>query len=525
MICCLACGQSTRMKSNLAIAEELARIGGYLRPDHGPGCPDATCESHGLDHRAHPSLYRRNGFTRAGALRLQCRACRKTFSVDGKPTRKHKKPHENRTVFALLVNGMSLRRITKIAGLSMSALYGKIDFLHRQCLGFAAARERRLMEMRFERLYLATDRQDYYTNWVSRLRRQNVRLSAVGTADLDSGYVFGLHLNYDPAPSHAEIEKYVIDHGEAALQPPFRRHARIWLHAELKEAKTRSRKATAASWPIGGSMPQRIEDEYLAAEAMGREEFVEEHRGLPHRGIELHQEYTAAAHFQLLRWLLARVGKLRFFIDQDSDLRSGCFGAFADRIQDRSCDVFYVRIAKERTIDQKRELVAAARTRFNQVKERFPGVDEGGIKLALVAGRLAIMRQLGPWNDKWLEHPLPTMAEPEKAIAHLTDYGDFDDVHAAWLFLRASLHPIDRFFMQLRRGLRMVERPITSARNANRTWNGYSAYNPERILKLIEIYRTVFNYVETGEDGRTPAMRLGLAQGRIRLEDIVYFEG
>lgn len=116
------------------------------------------------------------------------------------------------------------------------------------------------------------------------------------------------------------------------------------------------------------------------------------------------------------------------------------------------------------------------------------------------------------------------MAEPEKAIAHLTDHGDLDNVHAARLFLRASLHPIDRFFMQLRRGLRMVERPITSARNASRTWNGYSAYNPVRILKLIEIYRTAFNYVEAGEDGRTPAMRIGLAEGRIRLEDIIYFE-
>lgn len=42
VIRCLACGQSTRVKSNLAIAEELARIGAYLQPDDGPGCPDAT---------------------------------------------------------------------------------------------------------------------------------------------------------------------------------------------------------------------------------------------------------------------------------------------------------------------------------------------------------------------------------------------------------------------------------------------------------------------------------------------------
>lgn len=32
-----------------------------------------------------------------------------------------------------------------------------------------------------------------------------------------------------------------------------------------------------------------------------------------------------------------------------------------------------------------------------------------------------------------------------------------------------------------------------------------------------------FNYCKVGEDGKTPAMRLGLARGRVAPEDIVYF--
>jgi len=104
-------------------------------------------------------------------------------------------------------------------------------------------------------------------------------------------------------------------------------------------------------------------------------------------------------------------------------------------------------------VDEKRERVAQARSRFQQVKARYPGVSDEDLKLVLIAGRLATMRAHGPWNDKWLDHPLPTMAEPDKAIAHLTDYGDLDVVHAARLFGKVSLHAIDRFFMQIRRAV------------------------------------------------------------------------
>jgi hypothetical protein len=41
--------------------------------------------------------------------------------------------------------------------------------------------------------------------------------------------------------------------------------------------------------------------------------------------------------------------------------------------------------------------------------------------------------------------------------------------------------------------------------------------------KLLDIYRTMVNFVEVGKDGKTPAMRLGLAKGVISPEDILYF--
>jgi hypothetical protein len=44
----------------------------------------------------------------------------------------------------------------------------------------------------------------------------------------------------------------------------------------------------------------------------------------------------------------------------------------------------------------------------------------------------------------------------------------------AVIISKASLHGIDRYFMQLRRMLSMLERPISTPSNAQRRWYGYA---------------------------------------------------
>ena len=78
----------------------------------------------------------------------------------------------------------------------------------------------------------------------------------------------------------------------------------------------------------------------------------------------------------------------------------------------------------------------------------------------------------GKWEDRWLAHPFPTMGEPEKAVAYLTDFGDYDEDHRAWLYNKASLHGVNSFFNQVRRRLSLLERPIHSKTNRGRIWTG-----------------------------------------------------
>lgn len=40
---------------------------------------------------------------------------------------------------------------------------------------------------------------------------------------------------------------------------------------------------------------------------------------------------------------------------------------------------------------------------------------------------------------------------------------------------------------------------------------------------MLDIFRVFYNFVEVGEDKQTPAMRLGLAKGKVDMEDIIYF--
>src|SRR5512136_340377 len=75
----------------------------------------------------------------------------------------------------------------------------------------------------------------------------------------------------------------------------------------------------------------------------------------------------------------------------------------------------------------------------------------------------------------------------------------YDEDHLAWLYNKASLHAIDRFFMQVRRRLSLLERPISSSASLGRSWFGYGPYKPVVVGKLLHIFRVFYNFVEVGK--------------------------
>ena len=166
----------------MAINEEQSRFLADIAERPVASCPNDTCQNHPVPI-TQQDAYQSFGLTKSGSQRYRCKSCRKTFAV-GKSTTGHKQPHKNRLIFSVLMNKSPLRRICEVADIGPEGLYGKIEFLHRQSLAFAAHREAHLLAgMEIPRLYLATDRQDYVVNWNRHEDRRNVVLHAVGTAD------------------------------------------------------------------------------------------------------------------------------------------------------------------------------------------------------------------------------------------------------------------------------------------------------------------------------------------------------
>jgi hypothetical protein len=100
-------------------------------------------------------------------------------------------------------------------------------------------------------------------------------------------------------------------------------------------------------------------------------------------------------------------------------------------------------------------------------------------------------------------------------------FGAYADV--GWILSGATLAPVDTYFMQIRRGLQYLGRPIPSHTNAGKLYYGYSAYDPRRVAQYLEIFRTYTNYIKTHAKGVTAAMRFGLARGPVKFEGILYF--
>ena len=528
---CTKCGQSSSIKSNAGIREELKRISAYLEPTPMPSCPNVDCASHGISVLDDPARNHSHGYTSAGSPRWRCKACRKVFSAR-KANRDQLMSHKNAIIFRMLVNKGALKGMARVADVSPQTVYDKIDFIHRQCLAFLAGRERQIATLGLRRLYISSDRQDYVLNWSSRKDRKNTAITAVASADNRSGYVFGMQTNIDPSVDTERMEAEAIVAGDfAILEPSFRRFARFWTTPDYETAKIDDPAGVPSRLSDTGDVRADVVagyDEMAAIADPEAKERAPTTTALPTSCAQVHFEYTVHAHFRLLRRMLGDVGKIRFFMDQDDTLRAGCISTYVEEMRAGRADAFYVKIDKGLNVDQRNRLASQSTARFKKFKDSIgrPGMSDWWVRVLLLEVEIqSAMEQLSP-RDRWVVYPESTQAEPLKAVCWLTDR---DGVavplrQMAIVFARASMHAIDRYFMQVRRLLMALERPIHTPSNDGRVWRGYSPYDPARVQKLLDIYRCYYNFVKKGRDRKTPAMRLGLAKGPIRIEDILYFD-
>jgi len=532
---CDLCKESMPLNSNLAIAEELLRITAYLDPEP-VGCPNEDCSSKGASVVKY-------GVNRHGTPRYQCKGCKKVFAHGGKSTKRQRKTHINRDVFQQLMNSVPLRRIIKMNEISPSTLYNKLEFIHQQCQAFVSAREKQLpIKTDLGERCLTTDRQKLVVNWSSRKDRRNTVLLSMATADLETGYVLGVHVNYDPEMDVDHVYEDYKKVGDDKLTRPYRRYARVWLPEDYESADGRASDVQATKLRASLSeVPPSLALKGLSAaidamyaQVLAREDVEADtpspHIRTPAQGMLLHEQVVMFAHMQFVARILNKAERLVCFMDQDSGLRGAFMAAMSERVKKGTAEGFYVNHS-DLPIDAKHAAIARSKKLLKEMMAEHLGMSEREAAMELGRQQLRYMTKHGAWNDYWFSHPLADPREPEKQICWLTNrrpISDDPEVRTSELedvldlYMRATLTAVDRFFMQVRRAITVAERGIASASADRRIWFGKNAYNPRNLVMLLEVFRVYFNYCEVGQDKKTPAMRLGLARGVVSPEDILY---
>ncbi|NTG25504.1 IS1 family transposase [Agrobacterium rhizogenes] len=511
-IFCSVCQTHTSIKSNLAVSEEYERNLQLLATPGGLHCPKASCTNYYRTVDSHREHYYAHGLTAKGQPRYRCKACKATFSNAPRHLRQTTS-HENKTVFQMLIGKVSLSKIAEITGLAPKTVYDKIDFLHAQCTKFLADRERRFPEISFRHLRIATDMQDYMVNWPTKAMRKTIQFRAIASSCLDSGYVFGCHPQIDTRFDTNTIQEAVDACGDLDLSPPFRRYARLWNYEDY-----------------GNALQLTPEAFKPAREDQDGPEHMTVDRQLPKQGSMIHIDYLMFGHFMYLHALLGKkTGSVHFSLDADPGLANACLSAWKDKCIDGKVDVAILRCNKSATIDEKNAAILEAIRLKNLAEELYPNLHPFEAHLSYFVTNSILVALDPKHRGEWLrshdvEYPFIKKSEPGKTVRLLTDKGGRSNKQIAMIMHYTSLHQVDRFFMQIRRAIAGLERAPAYPRRASRKWYLYGFYSPEMVEKCLTIFRTYFNFIATGKDKKTPAMRLGLAKGPVRYEDIIYFQ-
>jgi len=206
--------------------------------------------------------------------------------------------------------------------------------------------------------------------------------------------VFGMVSNFDLEPDPAQIEAMHLALGDHLVPACHRRHARLWLASNFNAAVAQSRRFIG-----NGTLGSNIDATYATNKArhdLEAPEHVVIEDKLPDAGMLIHADYTLHGFFVALSRMFENVEKVRFFLDLYSGIRAACLSAFAAPISQGACDVFYVRISKGLTVDDKRKLIVKSQKEFDDVAAAYPYLDKNGVKLIMLKDRIAKAQTMGP---------------------------------------------------------------------------------------------------------------------------------
>lgn len=495
---CPHCSATSRLKNNAAIVAEYRRHKVLQETDPTePSCQTVDCFARGCSPHKHPEFYWKFGKTAGGDPRWRCRLCRSTFS-EGKAARRHKRSDKNRLIFQMICNGLPLSKIAKITEMSYRDIYARIDFFYDQIRSFTVKRQD-FSQVDFGEMgsRFATDSQTLTINWPTKRSRAPVVVQHLCTAHARSGFIMEASIQFDPSMTMEQAELLSIQADEEDVSVAFREHARVWNKTEFEAHLEKLLKA------------KKIDADGLYQ--------------LPHDGCLVRYDILQFAHaFRLRDHLGGTDVPLVLVMDDDRGLQQAFLSAFAPEVKAGRAEVAVVSFDKGMTNDKRNQVVAdgqndlASATGMGLADLRRLSDEDYA---ALVDQEVAVAI-IGEDLRQGYQYPYSRKSEPNRRVKLLTDNPDKSYKSKARLLRLATLRSVDSYFHKFRSNVRFAAR-AGIAGTTRHTWDRYYLYKPELMVKIAEIYRFYHNWCEPGQDKKTPAMRIGLAKGRIYERDFL----
>ncbi len=536
-ISCKSCKEKIPIKSNEGITAEFERISqAILTPVEKVACKTLNCPSHGLTVGSNPKLYCKAGFSPGTNNQLyKCKSCKKRVLVSN-PIRVHNKTRYLASdLFSRVVNKSPVRgTIRGMMIKSPDTYYSQLDFVSRRCEQLSGTFDRRMIDGEIslpKTLKVSVDVQEYQLNWTNKHDRRNTQFSTVCSVDQDTRYILGMCANYDKSADSFLINKQASINGDALKPEAFRQHAQYWLSCD--EFLGGRRLGQKLGLDKSQDILQQIATLYASAQTRADIE-DREHQNMDlnycnpvlAEGMQVHIPYTCYAHFQMMQMLIkgAGVKNLFYYMDCDPMLRAGFISAFDQEIKRGDAHGFYVRYAKFLTVTQKEKLYEQAKQVLSDFRKTLSKEQMKEAELFLMQERIKASAHIGQWKDKWVNHPIPSMNQPDKAICWLTESSNLsiDNKALAKMYLDAGINAVDNVFQISRRLMNAFERPIGTSSGYNTVWHGYAPYSPRRVEQYLSLLRTYHNFIKVGKDKKTPAMRLGLTKQPLAFDDVLW---
>lgn len=296
-----------------------------------------------------PDGFYKQGKSRLGTQRYQCKVCKKKTSLiptrDNSVTYNQKRSDVHHLFAKLLLSRTPVTRTCEILGIGRGTYYDKLEFLYRRCLEFLERHETKpLQRLEFKKMWLNTDKMTYYLNNVRQKgmggsRYNDVEESQFPThvlvsADVLSRYVFRSDVTYD----------WEITLGDIAIDTVLQKEDHL-----NEFAKKYARYPKYSHYP----MPPSTNDTQSKSEYYSELALVE--RRMKYiDGLHVGSTYTTVAHLWLIKQLV-KAPEWRFVTDEDNSLMTSINRVFSKEMKLSDAHHFLCQTDKTKTRKQARE--------------------------------------------------------------------------------------------------------------------------------------------------------------------------